>query len=642
MGLVENNGVIKLPTPNYEYVTTDERAKQIVADLSRYSVLSIDTEATALDPYEARISLVQVGVPGQAYVFDVRNDLEYSSVDIKTIKPLLTGPEFVRIFQNAAYDMEVVYTNFGFFIDNIYDTMIVEQLFKLGLHAKSSLDYLTKKYLNIVMDKEPRDTFTNYYQKFEPYQLEYAANDVVVLPEIRNCQMPLIKRHGFEDVCRLEFEFIRPLAEMELNGMKLNVDKWRAIMEDVEVNMNKSREKMSAILSPLEDQTTLFGVCLTDLNSPLQLKKALIKYGIPLESTNNQELMKFKGMPIIDMLLDYRKASKLISTYAETLIAKINSKTGRLHTRFKQMVATGRMSSSHPNLQNIPSKQMFRSCFIAEPGYKLITADMSGAELRILGNLSRDRNFIHAYTHGIDLHTKAASEVFGVPLEEVTRDMRGKSKAIQFGIIYGLTKHGLSRRLKISEREAEDLIQNYFSKFTGVKNYLRKVAREAVVKRYSRTVSGRKRFYRLPEPGDPAFVKVKNGIERQGKNAGIQGANADTIKQAMVYVVDRLGRGGYDARLISTVHDEVIVEVKEDQVREVGELVVKCLKDGFGRYFSLIPMESDALVGDCWLKGECEREMSEGKKCGGTEMITVATNDKYKSKVVCKKCGGDI
>jgi len=429
---------------------------------------------------------------------------------------------------------------------------------------------------------------------------------------------------------------------MELNGMMLDVKKWRAIMEDVEVDRQKAEASVTEILSSMEDQSTFFGVSLIDLNSPLQLKKALLKYGVPLENTSNPELLKFKGMPVIDFLLDYRKAAKLISTYAESLIAKINEKTGRLHTDFRQMVATGRMSSSRPNLQNIPKKQKYRSCFVAPPGYKLITADMSGAELRILGNLSQDRNFIYAYSNGIDLHTKASSEVFGVPMEEVTGEMRNKSKAIQFGIIYGLTKHGLSKRLKISEKEAEDLIQNYFSKFTGVKHYLRRVAREAVMRRYSVTASGRKRFYRLPDPGDPTFTKVKNGIERQGKNAGIQGANADTIKQAMVYIVDRLERGGYDARLISTVHDEVIVEVKEDQVEEVGELVVQCLKDGFGRYFTTIPMESDALIGDCWLKSSCERKMSEGKECGGTTMRTIKTDDKYGSKVVCTKCGVEI
>jgi hypothetical protein len=206
---------------------------------------------------------------------------------------------------------------------------------------------------------------------------------------------------------------------------------------------------------------------------------------------------------------------------------------------------------------------------------------------------------------------------------------------------YGLSKFGLARRLKISEKDAEDIINRYFQRYQGVKRYLDQSAKDAVYKRFSKTVSGRKRFYRLPAYSDPNFKTVRRGIERQAKNAGIQGANADTIKQSMIYLVDRLEKGGYDAKLISTVHDEVIVETAKEQAHEVAEVTVQALKDGFGRYFNLIPMESDALIGPCWLKDACKREVS-GGKCGGTEMAVVPTDDKYKTKVVCKKCGGDI
>jgi DNA polymerase-1 len=298
------------------------------------------------------------------------------------------------------------------------------------------------------------------------------------------------------------------------------------------------------------------------------------------------------------------------------------------------------MSSSKPNLQNIPKKQMYRSCFVAPEGYKLITADMSGAELRILGNLSQDPIFIESYANGIDLHSRTASETFGVPMDRVSSSQRDAAKALNFGLCYGLSKFGLARRLKISEKEADSIINNYFARYRGVKRFLDQSAKDAVYKRYSRTVSGRKRFYRMPPYTDPNFKKIKRGIERQAKNAGIQGANADTIKQSMIYLVDRLA--GYDARLISTVHDEVIVEVVEDQVQEVSEITVQALKDGFGRYFTTIPMESDALVGDCWLKDSCEIEGGDGKKCKGTEMKTVPTDDKYGTKVVCQKCGGTI
>ena len=633
------DGVLTLPKPKYQYITDEESARKAMSQMVNHDVLSMDTEGTGLDPHNSRVSLVQLGIPNQAFVFDVRHDTPHSSLHIDVLKPILTGKQ-LKILQNASYDMEMIKANFGFYVENIYDTMIVEQLFNLGLHGKSSLDYLVKKYLGLAMDKQPRDTFADYYQEFQPYQIEYASNDVAVLPEIRNLQLPKIVEHGFEDVCRLEFEFTKPLCEMELNGMKLDVHKWRAIMGDAEVEMQEAGKKIADLLAHVEDQTTLFGVSVVDINSPKQLLSSLKKYGLPLESTSNGELAKYKGMPIIDSILGYRKYAKLVSTYAEPLIDKINEATGRLHTQFKQMVATGRMSSSRPNLQNIPKKQMFRSCFIAPEGYKLITADMSGAELRILGNLSQDPIFVESYARGIDLHTRTAAETFGVSMDQVLPKQRDAAKALNFGLCYGLSKFGLARRLKISEKEADDIIKNYFARYKGVKKFLDQSARDAVYKRYSKTVSGRKRFYRMPPYTDPNFKTIKRSIERQAKNAGIQGANADTIKQSMIYLVERLS--GYNARLISTVHDEVIVEVREDQVKEVSEITVNALKDGFGRYFSLIPMESDALVGDCWLKDACGRRVNGDKKCGGTEMAAVPTDDKYGTKVVCKKCGGDI
>lgn len=630
---------ITLPKPNYDYITDEDSARRAMSELANYDVLSLDTECTGLDPYSSKVSLVQLGIPGKAFVFDVRYDTPHSSLHLDVLKPILVGKQ-LKILQNASYDMGMIKAHYGFYIENVYDTMIVEQLLHLGLHGKASLDHLAKKYLGITMDKQPRDTFASYTQKFKPYQLEYAANDVVVMPEIRNCQIPQIKDHGFEDVCRLEFEFAKPLCEMELNGMKLDVHKWRAIMGDAAVEMEKAGSKVGDLLSPVEDQTTLFGVSVVDVNSPQQLLSALKKYGLPVESTSNPELAKYKGMPLVDAILDYRKYAKLVSTYAEPLIDKINDVTGRLHTEFKQMVATGRMSSSRPNLQNIPKKQMYRSCFVAPEGYKLITADMSGAELRILGNLSQDPIFIESYAKGIDLHTRTAAETFGVSMDKVTHSQRDAAKALNFGLCYGLSKFGLARRLKVSEKEAENIINNYFARYRGVKRYLDRSAKDAVYKRYSRTVSGRKRFYRMPPYTDPNFKKIKRGIERQAKNAGIQGANADTIKQSMIYLVDRLA--GYDARLISTVHDEVIVEVRNDQVKEVSDVTVQALKDGFGRYFNLIPMESDALVGPCWLKDACENKGVDGKKCGGTSMRAVTTDDKYGTKVVCRKCGGTI
>ena len=637
MSVFEVN-TVGLPKPNYEYITTEDKAREALSTIANFKTIELDTETTALDPHKGKMSLLQIGVPNKAYVFDVRSDTEHSTVGLETFKPLLTDPNILKLLQNAVFDMKYIKKHGGYYVNNIYDTMLVEQLFSLGVGwGGADLQSLVMKYLGITMDKEPRGTFTDYGQVFKPFQLEYAANDVVVLDMLRSLQMPRIQSESFENVCRLEFEFCKPMCEMELNGITFDVDKHRIILEDIEEQRRKHGKMVGDLLSATEDQTTLFGVSLINIDSNVQLLKSLRKFGLELDSTDVGVLGKFAGMPVIDELLAYRKAQKFISTYGESLISQINAITQRLHTRFKQMVSTGRMSSSAPNLQNIPKKQIYRSCYIAKDGHVLITADMSGAELRILGNLSADPIFVDSYKRGIDIHTRTASEVFGIPFDQVKNSDRGAAKAINFGLCYGLSKYGLARRLKISEQEADDMINSYFRRYKGVKRLLDQAGKSAVMKRCSTTVSGRKRFYKLPEYGHPDFDKKKRAIEREGKNAIIQGANADTIKEAMILAVNRLEERNMESKLLLTVHDELVVEAPYHEQEEAKAIVAQSLIDGFGKYFHLIPMKTDALVGPCWLKSECEDD-STGKSCGGTEMEW-APDKKYGTKIVCKKCG---
>lgn len=634
--IVEQNQTT-LPPPNYTYITTEEGARNAMSLLNNYPIHAIDTETTALNPYEAKWTLLQVGVQDKSFVFDVRYDTEHSNVHPEILVPMLKDPTKMRILQNASYDMKIIKRNSGFYLTNVYDTMIIEQLTTLGLgFTKASLDALVLRHLGLHMPKEPRGTFSDYGQKFEEFQLIYAANDVAPLHFIRDLQWSRVQKEGLENAARLEFEFIKPLCEMELNGIHIDTDKWRIIMEDVEKERVEVKAIIQEILSEIEEQNTLFGVSLVNIDSNAQLKKALNKYGLPIENTDVSSLEKHAGLPIIDAILDYRKANKLISTYAETLLNKISKYTGRLHTDFRQMVSTGRMSSSNPNLQNIPKKQKYRSCFVAAPGYKLLTADMSGAELRILGNLSRDPVFIDAYSTGQDLHTRTAAEIFDVLYDRVEKHMRNAAKAINFGLCYGMSAVGLSKRLKITKKEAEVMINKYFNRYRGIKRYLDKAGQDAVRNRYSITVSGRRRYYNMPAFDHPDRKIIQGSIERQGMNAGIQGSNADTIKESMILLTERLE--GYDARLLLTVHDEVVVEAREDIVNEIAPIVSQSLIDGFGKYFSLIPMESSTLVGPCWLKGACEERLPSGKKCDNLEMV-FAPDEKYGTRLVCAHCG---
>lgn len=622
---------VKLPDPNFEYITTVEDARRALNTLDKYDEHYIDTETTGLDPYKAKISLLQIGTESNIFVFDTRYDTDHSDIHPDVIKPLLVDRSKKRVLQNAAYDMKVIRVNWGYYLENIYDTMLVEQSLHLGLgFVKASLDALVLRYIGVSMEKEPRGTFIDYKQKFKQFQLRYAANDVAVLPLIKDLQEFKLKKENLEDVVQLEFDFLIPLCEMELNGIKIDTDKWRTIMGDVEVGRDKTKVVIQDILSQTESQNTLFGMSLLNVDSNAQLKTALNKYGIDIKSTAADVLSAYKGIPVIDAILNYRKAEKLISTYSETLLNKINPATGRLHTAFRQLISTGRMSSNNPNLQNIPHDQKYRSCFIAEEGHSLITSDMSSAELRIIGNLSCDPMFKDCFKSGIDLHTKSASEIFGVPMSKVDKKMRDSCKALSFGLMYGLSEHGLAKRLKITEKAAKKLIENYFSVFKHVKKYLTDSAKFALLNGYSESISGRRRYYNKPENDNPDKNKILSSIKRRAMNMPIQGANADTLKKACIFLYSRLVEKGYEAKLLLNVHDEVVIEVIDEQKYEVARVTEQAIIDGFGYFFTDIPMETAACIGPCWLKGPCD--------CGFSEMRFVS-DEKYKTKLVCGKCG---
>jgi len=448
------------------------------------------------------------------------------------------------------------------------------------------------------------------------------------LPEVRGILEKAVKSNDLLLIRQSEVQ-VKQAALAKSSLSKL------AKIENVDASIEKA-------LSETQEQTALFGVSTINIDSPKQLLKSLNKLGISLDNTNVESLKKFEGHPMIDDLLKYRGFNKLITTYAEPLVESIHKKTGRLHTRFKQMVQTGRLSSSDPNMQNIPGKQKYRSPFIASEGKSLITVDQSSAELLIMGNMSGEPTFKEAFDNNLDLHTLNASRIYGVPYEKVTKgkgSQRDSSKAISFGLAYGISAVGLSRRLGISKKEAQQLMDKYYSANNVLKKWLDNNSKLAIKNGYSTTISGRKRFYSVPPIGDPDREKVSAAIGRQAMNAPIQGSDADTIKKAMVLCMDRLKNSQYKdtAKLVLTVHDEIIVECDYEDRYEVSKIVVGSVEDGFNEYFPDMPMKTDPVFGPTWLKGECEED-EEGNPCGGNEMELVP-DDHYGTRLICCKCG---
>ena len=1037
--LFGSGDLAEFPKLDYEYVTTTEKALKCLEEIEKRPIIEFDTEATGLDPWLDRVVLMQFGIGDRRFIFDVRD----GCVDPQIFKEVLSSDDNLTLIQNAVFDYKMMKANFNIEVSNMYDTMLADELIFAGLNKKSNLAYLVSKYFNLNFPKDVATSFKDYDQEYQEYQLRYASNDVSILKDIYNLQIGELHKQGLDRVAKLEFDFVVPLSDMELNGITLDTDMWKKIIEETEDNKRSTKVVIDNVLKNTVDQHALFGLSLVNLDSPVQLKTSLSLLGIQVDNTAVEELQKYRTHDIIDHILNYREYEKFLTTYGENMMAKIHPLTHRLHTSFKQLVSTGRMSSSHPNLQNIPNGQKYRSCFVAREGYRLITSDMSQAELRIIAEYSLDPVFLEVFRTGQDLHTRTASDVFGVSIEEVIRDKklletdskkigyRSKVKPINFGLCiqedmqlitnngikyikkintikdftahdigvdkiidkkymgkkevfeiktkfgyvleatnahiikvidehgeyidkklcdidvnkdyvcikagsnvfpkelykfskfevikrtnyihfdlptylteewasflglfvsegsttksrgqdhysflqfgfsdkdtefiskidfllyslfgdrltrlhnykkgvirysvysviiagwiadicnvvnkdktksicvpdcikqspkniqamflkwlfegdgsakvngkgysvtysskseqlvkdlqimllnfgvlvsiipetrkeypgelyyvlrivsnksreiflstigfltkhknnkcintakysqsvyhvpyqhdrldrlikikdiydvvynctnnskeisigdinlpllseyddflnfirtnnivplsiegivskgvkpvwdisvdkhqyflangfithncYGLTRFGLARRLRISEKEAQKLIDIYFSKYRKVKAFLDKSGRDAVYNRYSTSISGRRRNYALPAPSDPDFSKIKGAIERAGKNHRIQGSNADTIKQAMVYLTERLKP--YDAKLVLTVHDEVSVECHEDHVEPVAEITSQALIDGFGEFFNIVKMEADSLVGDCWLKG---------------------------------------
>lgn len=340
-----------MPTVPYKYITTEEAAKSALSELHNYKRIEVDTETTGLDPYTSKPVLVQIGIPGMSYVFDVRHDTDFSSVHISIFKDLLTDESICKLLQNSVFDKKVFKKNAGFYVNNVYDTMLSEQLLNAGLIGiGASLADITQRYLGLTLNKEPRGTFEDYYQKFEPYQLEYAAKDVALLSPIADLQQEKLVKEGLVPVSQLEFDFTNAMCEMELNGMLLDVPKWRTMFEFISEDYTQLQKDLNKMLASNHGQRVMFDLPVINLDSNAQLLKTLRGLGLKIDSTEAKVLAKFKSNPVVAKILEYRKLSKLLSTYGEALIDRINPVTGRLHSWFQQLVSTGRMSSSNPNL----------------------------------------------------------------------------------------------------------------------------------------------------------------------------------------------------------------------------------------------------------------------------------------------------
>ena len=566
-------------------------------NLEQQILLSIDTETSGLDPHLDTLLLLQIATHDTVYIFDC------TKVDIAPLKGILENPHSVKLLQNAKFDYKFLRAKIGISMTNMFDTMLAERLLTVGLSREISLARIAKKYMGLRLDKSIRLSFTQGIGHLSHDQISYAAEDVICLFSIYYKQREELAKEHLLDIAQLEFDAVVPIGEMELNGIFVDAERWRKILVREEQLRDAAAQELLDLLEPGLPQQGLFNdVATVNLNSSTQIIEIFGRMGITLPDTSEATL-KATDHPAAAKLLEYREHEKVLTAFGESFLKLINAKTGRIHPDFQQYGAdTGRMSCQNPNLQQIPATEEFRSCFRAEPGYKIVTCDYSQAELRILAQLSQDEGFIEAFCSGADLHTLTASKMFKVPMEEVSKKLRGSAKAINFGLAYGMGAMSLSGRIGVSNEEAEQLIAQYFEAYPKIGGWLDKAANDAVTYGYSLTPLGRKRYYRPPDESAPDYKRKVGSIQRQGKNTPIQGANADMTKLALIYIQQKLWEKDYDAKLINTVHDEIVVEAREDQAEEVKGIVEEMMIKAAQKIVQVVPIKADAEVADFWKK----------------------------------------
>jgi DNA polymerase I len=591
---------------DYELIDDTSRLAEIAPELESSRTVGVDTEGNSLDPFNAKLLLLQLSTPTKTFVIDL-----VKVKDLSPIKPMLESPKPLKIIQNAKFDYSMLKIQLGITVSGIYDTMIAERLLTNGVGREISLRAIAKKYLGLTLDKTIRETFTDPkslagFGRFNKEQLAYAARDAQILHQIFSRQLKKLQENELMDVAKLEFTLTPVVADMELHGVLIDTHKWREHIANMQLERDRINQEIQIDLKPLSKhvQVDLFGAedDVINLDSPSQLLDAFQKLGVNVTSTG-EAVLKTVDHPLAKKILDYRGYEKLISAFGESLLSKINPVTGRLHPDFLQLGAdTGRFACSNPNLQQIPQDASFRNCFIASPGYKMITADYSQIELRIMAEFSQDPTFLKAFSEDADLHMMTATNMFKVKPEDVDKRMRTAAKTINFGLMYGRGPGSIAVQIGSTIEEAKELLDIYFKSYTGVKKWLDKAGQDALKLGYAKSRSGRRRWFERPDKDHPDYLKIAGSIERQGKNMPIQGTNADITKYALIYISERFKKEGWDAHLTHTVHDEIVAEVPAELVEEGAKAVEDEMIRAANKLLGTVSTKVDVHTADYWEK----------------------------------------
>jgi DNA polymerase I-like protein with 3'-5' exonuclease and polymerase domains len=593
---------------NYKIIKTEEELRRAMESLTAFPVIGLDTETTDLDPYTSRLRLIQLATPSIVHIVDLDAFANSSSSPLsqnEALEPLrriLSAPRPIKIAHNAKFDAKFLKHNLGVDLGGLFDTLLASQLVGAGdIEERHGLETVASRYLNEAVDKSER--LSNWNFELSEAQLEYAARDAAILLPLREKLIDRLKSESLVKVAQLEFECVMPVVDIELAGFFMHKERWLDQLSIVEKRRVELAEQLQQVLAEESSQGSLFGGPQREdinLDSQQQLTKALARLGIPVpDSTRNWKLQPLAAeYPIIGTLLEYRTVQKALTSYGENMIEMINPVTKRLHADFRQIGApTGRFACTNPNIQQVPHSVEYRRCFSGYPaGRKLIIADYSQIELRILAEFSGDRGFIEAFNSGADLHRVTAAQVFNASLDQVTKEQRDFAKRLNFGVVYGIGAQRFALMTGLSVPDAENVLRRYFATYRQLDTYLREAANRAVSERQARTASGRLVRFRYDE-NDRQQISM---TQRNGKNTPIQGTSADILKRALRLLRDELRET--NAKVVNIIHDEVVVEADADEAADIAEKVERLMRVAGEEYVKTVPVKVETEIADEWLK----------------------------------------
>ena len=598
---------IKTTQHEYKLVENEEELRQLCDFFITKEFVSIDTETTSTDAISAELVGLSFSVEeNKAFYVAVPANYEEALKIVQIFKPLYESDKIMKIGQNIKYDYEVL-TRYGVTLQGkMFDTMIAHYLIQPELHH--NMDYMAETllgYQTIHIEEllGPKGKKQKNMRDLSPTDIyEYAAEDADITLRLKNVLEPRLKELGVEELFwNIEMPLVRVLADMELNGVCLDTEALQDTskifterMKQYEQEIYKEAGEEFNISSPKQVGDILFGK-LQIMDKPKKTKT-----GQYVTSEEVLQSLESKS-PIVRNILNYRGMKKLLSTYIDALPKLINPRTGHIHTSFNQaLTATGRLSSSDPNLQNIPVRtddgKEIRKCFIPEEGCLFFSADYSQIELRIMAHLSEDENMMEAFREGHDIHRATAAKIWHVDIDKVTDAQRKKAKQANFGIIYGITTYGLAQRMDIPNSEAKELIEGYFRTFPKVQAYMEHAKEEARAKGYAETLFHRRRYL---ADINSRNATVRGFAERNAINAPIQGTEADIIKVAMVRIWERFKKEGIRSKMILQVHDELNFSVFPEEREQVERIVIEEMQNA---YPLNVPLIADAGWGKNWLE----------------------------------------